>query len=130
MELSTLRLPVMNEAFLSNRLFEGLSPEVLRSVDIQEMEYQPGDVIFDEGTSGSTLMLVGRGLVQISKTGRQGLARDFGDDREERFFWRIGGHRSWTAFGASDCFGVDLDRRGRSQDFHPAAEQRSRHASH
>ncbi|MBV8375584.1 MAG: cyclic nucleotide-binding domain-containing protein [Verrucomicrobia bacterium] len=63
----------MNEAFLSNRLFEGLTPEVLRSVDIQEMEYQPGDLIFDEGTSGSTLMLVGRGRVQISKTGRQGL---------------------------------------------------------
>ena len=28
MELSTLRWPIMNEAFLSNRLFEGLTPEV------------------------------------------------------------------------------------------------------
>ena len=42
MELSTLRLPVMNEAFLSNRLFEGLTPEVLRSVDIQESGISTG----------------------------------------------------------------------------------------
>ena len=45
----------MNEAFLSNRLFEGLGPETLRSVEIQEIEYQPGDVIFDEGTALFTL---------------------------------------------------------------------------
>ena len=57
MELPTLSLTGMNEAFLSNRLFEGLTPEVLRSVDIQEVEYRPGDLIFDEGTAGSTLML-------------------------------------------------------------------------
>src|SRR5271165_6647644 len=73
MELSTLGLPVMNEAFLSNRLFEGLGPETLRSVEIQEIEYQPGDVIFDKGTAGSTLMLVGRGVVEISNARRQGL---------------------------------------------------------
>jgi hypothetical protein len=41
----------MNEAFLSNRLFEGLTPEVLRSVDIQEMELQPGVVVFAAGPS-------------------------------------------------------------------------------
>ena len=57
----------MNEAFLSNRLFEGLTPEVLRLVGIQEVEYQPGDVIFDEGSAGSTLMLIGRCGRKISK---------------------------------------------------------------
>jgi signal transduction histidine kinase len=64
---------VMNEVFLSNRLFEGLPSEAFRGVEIRAREYQPGEVIFEEGARGSTLMLVGRGLVQISKAGRQGL---------------------------------------------------------
>jgi signal transduction histidine kinase len=89
MELSTLSSPVMNEAFLSNRLFEGLTPEMLRSVGIQEMEYQPGDLIFDEGTSGSTLMLVGRGRVQISKTGRQGLQETLATIEKNDFFGEL-----------------------------------------
>src|SRR5580700_991155 len=89
MELSTLGLPVMNEAFLSNRLFEGLGPETLRSVEIQEIEYQPGDVIFDEGTAGSTLMLVGRGLVEISKTGRQGLQETLATIGPNDFFGEL-----------------------------------------
>jgi signal transduction histidine kinase len=79
----------MNEAFLSNRLFEGLTPEVLRSVDIQEMEFQPGDLVFDEGTSGSTLMLVGRGRVQISKTGRQGLQETLATIEKNDFFGEL-----------------------------------------
>ena len=79
----------MNDAFLSNRLFEGLTPEVLRSVAIQEMEYQPGDLIFDEGTSGSTLMLVGSGRVQISKTGRQGLQETLATIEKNDFFGEL-----------------------------------------
>src|SRR5438093_1572108 len=62
----------MNKVFLTNRLFEGLSPEALHLVAIREIEYPPGTIIFDEGTEGSTLMLIGYGRVQISKTGRQG----------------------------------------------------------
>ena len=89
MELSTLSLSAMNEAFLSNRLFEGLTPEVLRSVDIQEVEYRPGDLIFDEGTAGSTLMLVGRGRVQISKTGRQGLQETLATFEKNDFFGEL-----------------------------------------
>src|ERR1700738_1882547 len=89
MELSTLSLSAMNEAFLSNRLFEGLTPKVLRSVAIQEVEYQPGDVIFEEGTSGSTLMLVGRGRVQISKTGRQGLQETLATIERNDFFGEL-----------------------------------------
>lgn len=79
----------MNEAFLSNRLFEGLSSEVLRSVDIREIEYEPGDVIFDEGTTGSTLMLVGHGRVQISKTGRQGLQETLATIEPNDFFGEL-----------------------------------------
>jgi signal transduction histidine kinase len=79
----------MNEAFLSNRLFEGLSPEVLRSVDIHEIEYEPGDVIFDEGTTGSTLMLVGHGRVQISKIGRQGLQETLATIEPNDFFGEL-----------------------------------------
>jgi signal transduction histidine kinase len=89
MELSALKSPFMNEAFLSNRLFEGLTPEVLLSVGIQEREYQPGDLIFDEGTSGSTLMLVGRGRVQISKTGRQGLQETLATIEKNDFFGEL-----------------------------------------
>src|SRR5258708_38594451 len=89
MELPTLSFTGMNEAFLSNRLFEGLTPEVLRSVDILEMEYQPGDLIFDEGTSGSTLMLVGRGRVQISKTGRRGLQETLATIEKNDFFGEL-----------------------------------------
>jgi signal transduction histidine kinase len=79
----------MNDAFLSNRLFEGLTPEVLRSVAILEMEYQGGDLIFDEGTAGSTLMLVGRGRVQISKTGRQGLQETLATIEKNDFFGEL-----------------------------------------
>jgi signal transduction histidine kinase len=72
MDTSILDSAVMNEAFLSNRLFEGLPSEAFRAVEIIEKEYQPGEVIFEEGARGSTLMLVGHGRVQISKAGRQG----------------------------------------------------------
>jgi signal transduction histidine kinase len=89
MELPALSFTGMNEAFLSNRLFEGLTPEVLRSVDIQEVEYRPGDLIFDEGTAGSTLMLVGRGRVQISKTGRQGLQETLAIFEKNDFFGEL-----------------------------------------
>jgi signal transduction histidine kinase len=115
MELSALRLPVMNEAFISNRLFEGLTPEVLRSVDIQEMEYQPGDLIFDEGTSGSTLMLVGRGRVQISKTGRQGLQETLATIEKNDFFGELAvidhGPRSARAIALESTLVGEVDHK-------------------
>jgi signal transduction histidine kinase len=61
----------MNDAFFSNRLFEGISADVLRSIPIQEMDYPPQAVIFREGSPGATVMLVGKGRVQISKVGRK-----------------------------------------------------------
>ncbi len=79
----------MNGVFRANRLFDGLEPELLRSVAIRETEYQAGDVIFDEGAAGSTLLLVGRGRVQISKTGRQGLQETLATIETNDFFGEL-----------------------------------------
>src|SRR3984957_3061264 len=115
MELPTLSFTGMNEAFLSNRLFEGLTPEVLRSVDIQEMEYQPGDLIFDEAPSGSTLMLVGRGRVQISKTGRQGLQETLATIEKNDFFGEMAvidhGPRSARAIALESALVGEVDHK-------------------
>jgi signal transduction histidine kinase len=89
MDAPILELGVMNEAFLTNRLFEGLPWEAFRGVEIREREYQPGEVIFEEGAKGSTLMLVGRGLVQISKAGRQGLQETLATIGPNDFFGEL-----------------------------------------
>jgi len=89
MDTSILDLIVMNEAFLSNLLFEGLPLEAFREVQIREREYQPGEVIFEEGAAGSTLMLVGRGLVRISKAGRQGLQEPLATIGANDFFGEL-----------------------------------------
>jgi signal transduction histidine kinase len=89
MDAPILEYGVMNEAFLSNRLFEGLPWEAFRGVEIREREYQPGEVIFEEGAKGSTLMLVGRGLVQISKAGRQGLQETLATIGPNDFFGEL-----------------------------------------
>jgi len=89
MDTTILDSVVMNEAFLSNRLFEGLPSESFRDVDVREREYRPGEVIFEEGATGSTLMLVGRGLVQISKAGRQGLQETLATFGPNDFFGEL-----------------------------------------
>jgi signal transduction histidine kinase len=126
MELPTLGLRVMNEAFLSNRLFAGLAPETLRSVDIQEIEYQPGDVIFDEGTAGSTLMLVGRGLVQISKTGRQGLQETLATIERNDFFGELAvidrGPRSARAIAVEPTLVGEVDHKAFTRLLHSAPD--------
>ena len=52
MDTTILDSVVMNEAFLSNRLFEGLPSEAFRGIEIREKEYRPGEVIFEEGAKG------------------------------------------------------------------------------
>jgi signal transduction histidine kinase len=103
----------MNGVFLSNRLFEGLPPEVLRSIAIREMEYQAGDLIFEEGASGSSLMLVGRGRVQISKTGRQGMQEILATIEENDFFGELSvidrGTRSARAIALEPILLGELD---------------------
>jgi signal transduction histidine kinase len=105
--------PTMNGVFLSNRLFEGLAPDVLRSVGVTELEYQPGDLIFEEGAPGSSLMLVGRGRVQISKTGRQGLQEILATIEENDFFGELSvidrGTRSARAIALEPTLLGELD---------------------
>src|SRR5580692_12061503 len=126
MELSTLSFTGMNEAFLSNRLFEGLTPEVLRSVDIQEVEYRPGDLIFDEGTAGSTLMLVGRGRVQISKTGRQCLQETLATIEKNDFFGELAvidhGPRSARAIALEPTLVGEVDHKAFTRLLHSAPD--------
>ena len=105
----------MNEAFLSNRLFEGLPWDAFRGVEIREREYQPGEVIFEEGAKGSTLMLVGRGLVQISKAGRQGLQETLATIGPDDFFGELSvidrGPRSAQAIALEPTFLGEVDHR-------------------
>src|ERR1700738_4694869 len=79
----------MNEAFIANRLFNGLEPDILRGITIREIELEPGTVIFDEGAPGTSLMLVGRGRVQISKLGRKGQQEHLATIEPNDFFGEL-----------------------------------------
>lgn len=61
-----------NACFTNNRLFKGISPELLNEIgsEMEVLSYEPGDVIFEEGETGRTMYLVGNGRVKISKVGR------------------------------------------------------------
>jgi signal transduction histidine kinase len=115
MDTSILDLIVMNEAFLSNRLFEGLPLEAFRAVQIREREYQPGEVICEEGAAGSTLLLVGRGLVRISKAGRQGLQEPLATIGTNDFFGELSvidrGPRSARAIALEPTLLGEVDHR-------------------
>lgn len=104
----------MNEAFLSNRLFEGISADVLRSVAIQEMEYAPGTVIFPEDSQGATVMLLGKGRVQISKVGRKGNQEVLSILETNDFFGELAvidhGPRSATATALQRSLIGEIDR--------------------
>jgi signal transduction histidine kinase len=62
----------MDPIFFQNRLFADIPVEVLQATPVSEKGFAPETLIFREGDQGDTLMLVGSGLVQISKAGRQG----------------------------------------------------------
>jgi signal transduction histidine kinase len=62
----------MNPIFFQNRLFAGIHVDVLQATPVCERVFAPETVIFRDGDQGDTMMLVGSGLVQISKAGRQG----------------------------------------------------------
>jgi signal transduction histidine kinase len=105
----------MNEAFLANRLFKGLQPEILRDIPIREIEFEPGTVIFDEGTTGSSLMLVGRGKVQISKVGRKGKQESLATIEQNDFFGELAlidhGPRSASATALEGALLGEIDQR-------------------
>ncbi|NNC89474.1 MAG: cyclic nucleotide-binding domain-containing protein [Akkermansiaceae bacterium] len=64
----------MEQAFFRNALFEGIPPEDLDSlhIGIEQVRYEPGDIIFEDGDEGHNLCLVAEGAVRISKKGRGG----------------------------------------------------------
>jgi signal transduction histidine kinase len=62
----------MNPIFFQNRLFADIPVDVLQATPVCEKVFDPETVIFRDGDYGDTMMLVGSGLVQISKAGRQG----------------------------------------------------------
>jgi signal transduction histidine kinase len=62
----------MNPIFFQNRLFADIPVDVLEATPVCEKIFAPETVIFRDGDYGDTMMLVGSGLVQISKAGRQG----------------------------------------------------------
>jgi signal transduction histidine kinase len=62
----------MNPIFFQNRLFADIHVDVLKATPVCERVFAPDTVIFRDGDHGDTMMLVGSGLVQISKAGRQG----------------------------------------------------------
>jgi signal transduction histidine kinase len=105
----------MNPVFFTNRLFAGLSPEVLVSVPIREIEYPTGADIFQEGSAGSTVLLVGRGRVQISKLGRKGKPEILTILEPNDFFGELAvldyGPRSATATAVEKTFLGELDRK-------------------
>jgi signal transduction histidine kinase len=104
----------MNDAFFSNRLFDGLSGDVLRSVAIQEVEYGPGAVLFREDSPGVTVMLVGKGRVQISKIGRKGKQEVLSILEANDFFGELAvidhGPRSATATTLDRSLIGEIDR--------------------
>jgi signal transduction histidine kinase len=114
-ESSELIFTIMNGAFLTNRLFDGLGADLLRSVEIREMEFQAGEVIFDEGVAGSTLLLVGRGRVQISKTGRQGRQETLATIESNDFFGELSvidhGKRSARAIALEPTLLGEIDHK-------------------
>ena len=104
----------MNEAFIANRLFEGLEPDILRGITIREIELEPGTVIFDEGASGTSLMLVGRGRVQISKLGRKGQQEHLATIERNDFFGELAlidhGPRSANAISLEPTLLGEIDQ--------------------
>jgi signal transduction histidine kinase len=103
----------MNPVFFSNRLFTGLSPDILSSVPIREMDYPADADIFQEGSTGTTVMLVGKGRVQISKIGRKGKPEILSILEPNDFFGELAvldfGPRSATATAVEKTFLGELD---------------------
>ena len=87
---STLHL--MNQAFFSNALFGGIAPEQLATlqIPIEEIHCDRDEIIFEEGTKGDHVYLIGSGLVHISKRGRGGKQEILGQKHPGEFFGEMG----------------------------------------
>src|SRR5690349_18678526 len=104
----------MNEVFLQNRFFAEVPDDLLRSVQIAERHYPAGASIVEEGSLGSTLLLIGSGRVQISRLGRQGQPEVFSVLETGDFFGELAvidrGPRSATATALESTLIGEVDR--------------------
>ncbi|MEA3187616.1 MAG: hypothetical protein QOD99_1446 [Chthoniobacter sp.] len=74
--------------FANNRLFAGIAPELLNEIgaEMDLLQYDPGDIIFNENDPGDSMYLVGQGRVKISKLGRGGQQEMLGIIEPGSFF--------------------------------------------
>jgi signal transduction histidine kinase len=104
----------MNPLFFQNRLFAEIPVDVLKATPACERDFAPETVIFREGQPGDTLMLVGSGLVQISKAGRQGQQEILSLLEANDFFGELAvldrGPRSATAMAVKHTVIGEIDR--------------------
>jgi signal transduction histidine kinase len=104
----------MNPLFFQNRLFADIPVDVLQATPARERDFAPETVIFREGEHGDTLMLVGSGLVQISKAGRQGQQEVLSLIEANDFFGELAvldrGSRSATAMAVKHTVIGEIDR--------------------
>jgi signal transduction histidine kinase len=104
----------MNPIFFQNRLFADIPVDVLEATPVCERVYAPETVIFREGDHVDTLMLVGSGLVQISKAGRQGNEEVLSLIEANDFFGELAlldrGPRSASAIALKNTVIGEIDR--------------------
>jgi signal transduction histidine kinase len=104
----------MNPIFFQNRLFADIPVDVLEATPVCERVYAPETVIFREGDQVDTLMLVGSGLVQISKAGRQGHEEVLSLIEANDFFGELAlldrGPRSASAIALKNTVIGEIDR--------------------
>ena len=104
----------MNPIFFQNRLFADIPVDVLEATPVCERVYAPETVIFREGDHVDTLMLVGSGLVQISKAGRQGHEEVLSLIEANDFFGELAlldrGPRSASAIALKNTVIGEIDR--------------------
>jgi signal transduction histidine kinase len=104
----------MNPIFFQNRLFADIPVDVLEATPVCERVYAPETLIFREGDHVDTLMLVGSGLVQISKAGRQGHEEVLSLIEANDFFGELAlldrGPRSASAIALKNTVIGEIDR--------------------
>ena len=83
-----LDTPAQPETLSQNRLFAGISTALLTDIgaDVDLLQFDAGDVIFNEGEPGDCLFLVVSGCVRISKAGRGGKQETLGLIHPGNFF--------------------------------------------
>jgi signal transduction histidine kinase len=105
----------MHRSFFSNRFFSGMPLEVLEPLRIKEIHLPAGTVIFEEGSSGSTLLLVGEGRVKISISGNRGKEEILSTICPDDFFGELAvldrGLRSASATTLEPTLLGEIDRR-------------------